>query len=297
MKFVLLFIDGLGIGENDPDNNPCTKDDSGVFRVFENEASKNIPFNGVSKGLDATLGIAGLPQSATGQTALLTGINASELLGYHLSGFPNKVLREILLKHSILRQAVQVQKKAAFINAFRPLFFELPENLILRLSATTIANYAAKLPFFRIEDIVAKRSIYQDFTNISLLERGFEVPIYSADEAADILANALDKFDFILYEYFQTDKVGHEQNMPQALEEIDKLGHFVHRFLTKIDLKNTCVILTSDHGNIEDLTTKSHTRNLALTLIWGPNNTTISERLHSIVDVTPTLVNLMKKIY
>ena len=294
MKFVLLFVDGLGIGKNDPENNPCTRDETGILKVFENEKSKNIPFDGVSIGLDATLGVSGLPQSATGQTALLTGVNASELLGYHLSGFPNKVLREILLKHSILLQAIQLQKKATFINAFRPLFFELPENLILRLSATTIANYAAKLPFFKIEDIIAKRSIYQDFTNVSLLERGFEVPIFSPKDAADILANAVDKFDFILYEYFQTDKVGHKQDMSLAQEEINKLSHFVHRFLSQIDLKNTFVILTSDHGNIEDLTTKSHTRNLAMTLIWGPNNKTVSDDLHSITDVTPNLINLMK---
>jgi len=294
MKFVLLFVDGLGIGKNDPENNPCTRDETGILKVFENEKSKNIPFDGISIGLDATLGVSGLPQSATGQTALLTGVNTSELLGYHLSGFPNKVLRKILLKHSILLRAVQLQKKATFINAFRPLFFELTENLILRLSATTIANYAAKLPFFKIEDIIAKRSIYQDFTNVSLLERGFEVPIFSPKEAADILANAVDKFDFILYEYFQTDKVGHKQDMSLAQEEIYKLSHFVYRFLTQIDLKNTFVILTSDHGNIEELTTKSHTRNLAMTLIWGPNNKTVSDDLHSITDVTPNLINLMK---
>ena len=114
MKFVLLFIDGLGVGKNDPESNPCTRDETGLLKVFKNEESSNSPFDGVSKGLDATLGVSGLPQSATGQTALLTGINASELLGYHLSGFPNKVLREILLKHSILLQAVQLQKKATF---------------------------------------------------------------------------------------------------------------------------------------------------------------------------------------
>ena len=39
------------------------------------------------------LGIEGLPQSATGQTALFTGINAAQLLGRHLFGFPNQPFR------------------------------------------------------------------------------------------------------------------------------------------------------------------------------------------------------------
>ena len=66
------------------------------------------------------------------------------------------------------------------------------------------------------------------------------------------------------------------------------------RVFSKIDLKNTHIILTSDHGNIEDLTTKSHTRNLAMTLIWGPNNTMMSQKLKSITDVTPALMEFLK---
>ncbi len=167
--------------------------------------------------------------------------------------------------------------------------------MILRLSATTIANYVAGLPFFRIEDIAAGRSIYQDFTNISLLERGLEVPIFSPEEAADILADAVINYDFILYEYFQTDRAGHRQNMVNAEQEIIKLGRFVTRFLSKIDLAETNVILTSDHGNIEDLSTKSHTRNPAMTLIWGPANQKIADKLQSIIDITPTIIKLLQK--
>jgi hypothetical protein len=38
--------------------------------------------------LDASLCVPGLPQSATGQAALLTGLNAPELMGRHIEGFP-----------------------------------------------------------------------------------------------------------------------------------------------------------------------------------------------------------------
>jgi 2,3-bisphosphoglycerate-independent phosphoglycerate mutase len=294
LKVVLLFVDGLGIGRENSDTNPCTQDETGIFQVFVEKPQTTLPFSGISTGLDANLGVPGLPQSATGQTALLTGFNASQYIGHHLSGFPNKKLRELLLSHSVLLNAVQLGKEAAFINAFRPRFFELPEHLILRLSATTIANYAAKLPFFKLEDITAQRSIYQDFTNVSLLERGFEVSLFTPEEAAEILAVSVDSYDFILYEYFLTDKAGHSQEMEVAQEEIFKLGRFVFRFLENIDLQNTLVILTSDHGNIEDLSTKSHTRNPAMTLVWGRNNQTVVDNLGSIVEVTPTILHLLQ---
>lgn len=294
MNVVFLFIDGLGIGEKDIQTNPCTQDKTGVFQVFTEKPQTELPFSGISIGLDATLDIPGLPQSATGQTALLTGVNASHKIGYHLSGFPNKTLRGLLLEHSILRKIVQMGKKAAFINAFRPLFFNLPQQIILRLSATTIANYAAKLPFFTLQDIVARRSIYQDFTNNSLLEKGFEVPLFTPEEAADILAVAVERYDFILYEYFLTDKAGHSQEMEIAQEEIFKLGRFITHFLKNTDLKNTLIILTSDHGNIEDLSTKSHTRNQAMTLLWGVGNRVIADRMKSIPDVTPVILNQLQ---
>ena len=293
MKVVFLFVDGLGIGRQDKETNPCCFDETGIFQIFQNSRPNFLPFDGISLELDATMGISGLPQSATGQTALLTGINSAQLLGRHLSGFPNKTLREALLKQSLLLKLKKKRKKPAFLNAFRPLFFELEENEILRLSATTIANHAANLPFFTLEDISHKRAIYQDFTNYDLIEKGFEMPVYTPEEAAEIVAEATNRYDFILYEYFKSDKAGHNQDMPLAIAEIQKLGRFVFDFLNRIDLTETIVILTSDHGNIEDLSTKSHTRNPAMTITWGANKNQIAGKLKSITDLTPAIVFLM----
>ncbi len=293
MKVVFLFVDGLGIGRQDKETNPCCFDETGIFQIFQNSLPNFLPFDGISLELDATMGISGLPQSATGQTALLTGINSAQLLGRHLSGFPNKTLREALLKQSLLLKLKKKRKKPAFLNAFRPLFFELEENEILRLSATTIANHAANLPFFTLDDIIQKRAIYQDFTNYDLIERGFEMPVYTPEEAAEIVAEATNRYDFILYEYFKSDKAGHNQDMPLAIAEIQKLGRFVFDFLNRIDLTETIVILTSDHGNIEDLSTKSHTRNPAMTITWGANKNQIAGKLKSITDLTPAIVFLM----
>lgn len=292
-RIVFIFVDGLGIGEKNSEFNPCTTDKLGVFSNFLNWKNENIPFGGVCIGLDATLGVSGLPQSATGQTTLLTGINAAKLIGENRSGFPNKALRELLKQKSLLKQLKDAHKKAAFINAFRPIFFKLDDRLKWLLSTTTVANLSADLPFFTLEDVVNHRSIYHDFTNKDLIRKGFSVPEFTPEEAGKVLAEQTNQYDFILYEYFKTDRAGHSQDFDRAAEEIEKLGRFLVRFLSEIDLKTTQVILTSDHGNIEDLRVKTHTRNPAMTIIWGALKEEWSQDLSSLVDVTPTILKVL----
>ena len=153
MRIVFLFIDGLGIGENDSSKNPCAQPGIQLFNHFSgDEFPKKIPYNGIVKPIDAQLDVPGLPQSATGQATLFTGINAAKLLDMHLSGFPNKALRELLESHSIHIQLKNMGKRPAFINAYRPVFFEKgPEALIRFLSVTSIANWKADLEFFNFD--------------------------------------------------------------------------------------------------------------------------------------------------
>jgi len=294
MRVVLLFVDGLGIGRKDRDINPCTRSPCGLLANFQGENSGALPFDGYCCGLDVTLGVKGLPQSATGQTALLTGVNAARLLNRHLNGFPNKRLREILLAHSILKKVCEMGKRAAFLNAYRPIFFNLDRETQLRLSATTVANLAAELPFFTLEDVVQGRSLYQDFTNWDLIQRGFEMPIYSPQEAGEILAQESEKYDLCLYEYFKTDAAGHSQEFDRAVEEIQKYEAFLKAFLERVDRERTLIIVSSDHGNVEDLSVKTHTRNPAMTLVWGKGARKLKEKLQSIVDIAPLILTVLK---
>ena len=88
-KLVFLFLDGFGMGGATV-LNPIFS-----HAVFAEIAGLplldgvDIRSDGlVVKGIDACLGVGGIPQSATGQTALFTGLNAAQFLGYHLPAFP-----------------------------------------------------------------------------------------------------------------------------------------------------------------------------------------------------------------
>ena len=100
---ILFFIDGLGIGERSAANPLANIENIEPLAVFENEYENKI-HDGIVIPTDASLGIEGRPQSASGQTTILTGINAPKLLGKHKQGFPNEKLREIIGQHSIFLQ-------------------------------------------------------------------------------------------------------------------------------------------------------------------------------------------------
>ncbi len=292
---MLIFVDGLGVGEENPDTNPMARAKGKCLGVFSGKGEAALVFQGVARPLDACLGLRGLPQSATGQTAFLTGVNAARALGYHLFGFPNAELQGIIMEHSLLKRVKERGKKAAFLNAFRPRFFEMGEDVWkdVPLSVTTWANRAAGLPFFSIEDVARGRAIYQEFTNESLRRRGFDVPLFTPEKAGRILAGRSRDFDLLLFEYFRTDAAGHSMDMDIAVTEVKRLDRFLHAFLGSVDLARTLVVLTSDHGNIEDLSVRGHTRNMALTNLWGLRAADIASTMHSILDVTPTLLGFL----
>ena len=291
-KVLLFFIDGLGIGERGADN-PLSQI-AGVEPLahFINEIS-DIIFDGVLIPTDPRLGIEGRPQSASGQTTILTGINAPKHLGYHKQGFPNQILRDVIAEHSIFLQLKNLKiEPNTFANAYTPKFFtETPRWK----SATTCAMEAAGATFRKLPDLFGRAALFHDFTNRHLIELGFDAPIFTPSDAGEILANLAAEHRFTLYEYFITDKIGHAQSHEKAAEYLPQLAEFVRETLRRIDLETTTVILTSDHGNIENLAIKIHTLNDVPTLLWGRKRHETAERIVDLSDVTPAIISLLNE--
>src|SRR5690349_13484576 len=209
---LLFFIDGLGIGTRGP-HNPLDNLEAVPLAVFQDEETETL-FNGIVVPTDPRLGVEGRPQSASGQTTILTGLNAPAAVGYHKQGFPNKALLEIIAEHSIFRQLSKAGvQPITFANAYTSRFFDERPRWI---SATTAAVQAAGLPFRTIADVQRGAAVFMDFTNRILIERGEDVPVRSETEAAQILSHLVRENRFTLYEYFITDKVGHAQDMAAA---------------------------------------------------------------------------------
>ena len=287
---LLFFIDGLGIGTRGPFNPFDNLPDAAPLAVFQNETPETF-LDGIIVQTDPRLGIEGRPQSASGQTTILTGINAPAAIGYHKQGFPNKPLLEIIGQHSIFRQlSAAGVEPITFANAYTSRFFTERPRWI---SATTAAVEAAGLRFRTVDDVRNDEAVFMDFTNRILIERGEEVAERSEQEAATVLSHVVANNRFTLYEYFITDKVGHAQDMVAARSILTSLALFIRELLIKLDLERTTVILTSDHGNIEDLSSRNHTLHAVPTIVWGAQREQIAARIKNLADITPAIVALL----
>jgi hypothetical protein len=291
MSVLLFFIDGLGIGSRGPFNPLDGLDDAAPLAIFRDEQPHTI-FDGIVVPTDACLGIEGRPQSASGQTTILTGVNAPARLGYHKQGFPNSAMLEIIRDHSLFLQLTRAGvAPITFANTYTKTFFAERPRWV---SATTAAVEAAGLPFRQVADNQVGRAVFHDFTNRTLIERGYEdVVLRTPEEAANVLANIVSENRFTLYEYFITDKVGHAQDMAAARTVLQNLAAMIRGVLDGIDLRQTSVILTSDHGNIEDLSTRNHTLNKVPTIVWGADKEHIAKRIKSLADITPAIVETL----
>ncbi len=289
---LLIFIDGVGIGTRGP-HNPLDGLNSDFFSIFQDE-QPNLPFDGRMAVTDARLGVEGLPQSATGQTTMLTGENASQLIGRHLHGYPSPRLKQTLAEHSIYKKLIAAGRSVTFANAYTSNYLESRPRFV---SCTTVAAETAGLRFRLLGDLAEGRAVSHDFTNRFLIDRGFAVKECEPETAGQNLARLAADHDFTLYEHFITDRIGHhrdrELSRKLTREHIPLLTRFVRAVLEAADLERQTVVITSDHGNIEDATTRSHTLNPVATLAFGPARGFVSSRVQVLTDITPAIVEAL----
>ncbi|WHH61062.1 alkaline phosphatase family protein [Petroclostridium sp. X23] len=285
MKVIFIFIDGFGLGIKDARINPMY---SGKLPNIHKILNKYIVIP-----TDACLGVEGLPQSATGQTTIFTGTNASLVLGRHLHGQPTVTLKELLYKSSIFKILKENGIKAMNANVYRDQYLmqiHNPQNRKLRPSASTIACMAAEMIFRTVEDLKLGKGIYHDIVNRILIESGYDVQPREPETAAQILVNISRDYDFTFFEYFMTDIAGHKQDREKSEEVLGILDRFLGKLDTLIDYRDTLLFITSDHGNIEDLSVKTHTFNKVPTILHGENADILAQGITSLIDIHPAIL-------
>ena len=308
MRVLMIFFDGWGLGPNDPAVNPFLTHPMPTLRGLFGGAmptSGNGHFESARATLvptDATLGVPGLPQSATGQTTIFTGVNAPRAIGEHLGPYPNAALRKILAHDNIFMRLAAANRRTAFANAYPPIFFERLARDKARRSATSYAAHAGNVRYRDIDDLRAGRAVSAFVTNDrwSKIPRssaghsaGADVPLITAYDAGRNLARLANEHDFTLFEYFLTDAAGHKAKPEFTAFVLNEVDELLRGVLDEIDLATSLVITTSDHGNLEDTSGKRHTLNPVPTLLIGAGHERIAPRIHALTDLTPAMVDLI----
>ena len=295
-RVLFLFWDGVGLGPGGA-RNPLDADWPALARLaggqrWTAEAAPVRDGRHTFVPLDATLGVGGLPQSGTGQAALFTGENAARLHGRHFGPYPPTTVRGLVAERSVFARLVAAgvpAERLAFANAYPGRFFRHLEAGG-RPTVTTLAARAAGVRLRQRGDLEAGRALAADLTGETwrrLLDPAHE-PI-SPSEAARRLAALLDDHAFVLSEFFLTDKAGHSRDADRARAVLAQLDRFAGALLDRLDPDRDLLVLSSDHGNLEDLGTKTHTRNPVPLVALGSGAGAFADA-RSILDVTPRVV-------
>ncbi len=277
---LLILVDGLG-WPPEPLESSVYRDCPALFRMMREHG---VP-------VDAGLNVEGLPQSATGQAAILTGVNAAQLTGRHMSGFPDSQLRELVGKENIFAKLSSLGLSSTFANAYA----RLPEmNMPVSLrSVTTVAAMAALPRLRNRDDLLAGEAVYHDATRRWLRDKGDrDIPVIQEPEAAKHLVRITRKFDFCLYEYFLTDHAGHRGAEKEKKKILSSLDQVLAVLLEGMDFDRELLLLISDHGNIESSADRFHTSNPVPWIAMGRGAEEALQAVSSISQVTPAITRL-----
>jgi len=231
---------------------------------------------------DAHLGVPGRPQSATGQTAILTGVNAPARLGEHYGPRPDQRVRDILDEAGIFARLHAAGHATAYVNAYPQGYFDAVDRGKRLLSAVPYAARSGGLQLRTWREMVAQQALSANFTGQGWrTQLGYpDVPLYSPQEAGAQFWRLAQPVRFAFFEHWQTDFLGHYRDLLGAIEDFERIDGFLAGLLDVMDWQETLLIVASDHGNVEDCTIRKHTENQALTVLVGGRAAVYAQRVH-----------------
>jgi hypothetical protein len=317
-RVLLLFVDGVGVGIDDAMVNPFVNARLGALHALADARRltvDSVPCSTTGAsivGMDAVMGIDGIPQSGTGQTALLTGANAAELHGRHFGPWVPARLRTLVRDESVLARASNAGYRVAFANAYPEEVMQLAGEPAAALPSDAPARgaRARRTPSFlragpplaaigaglltrHTRELERGDAVASEITNEAWRDRlGRKgVPVISAEHAGRNLALLAARYDLTMFAHYATDYAGHQQDMDAAIAALEKFDALLAGLLdTAAD--DLVIFIVSDHGNIEDVRT-GHTRNPALGIVTGTGHRQLADRLRSLTDVTPAILHAL----
>jgi hypothetical protein len=297
-RILLIFLDGVGLGASDPSINPIAAARlphlEGLFggsRLLSTTESSGGP-EASAVGIDACLAIPGLPQSGTGQTALLTGVNAAELMGRHFGPWVPTAIRELLTTRNLFGVARSSGIQVRFANAYPAQGRERDER-VRRPGAFPLAARAADLLDFDEGAIRRGEALASSITTDRWRQYVDPMaPTVQPVEAGERLARIAADNELTIFAHYDTDYIGHRGSFEDAVASIELVDSFVGGVL-RGRAADTLVLITSDHGNLEDVRA-GHTRNNVPLIAIGPSHREAAATVSSLTDVTPFILDLLR---
>ena len=282
MKVIFLFIDGVGLRGPATDNPVNPEVCPTLCRLI---AQHSVP-------IDACLSMPGLPQSATGQATMFTGVNAPVFMGRHCEGFPGPSLRKKIEEDNLFLRLKALGKRVRFADAY---LVDSAEELAARRfkSVTTVMALTVPEVVSTTDDLMDNAAVMQDLTRETIQDRYPDIPVITPENAAAHLFSIARLNDFTLYEFFQTDVAGHSMDYTRACAVLRLYDRFLSALVRFTRAAGITVLMTSDHGNIEEINERGHTRNQVPFIAFGPREEDFRTHVKSLIDVTPAILRFI----
>jgi 2,3-bisphosphoglycerate-independent phosphoglycerate mutase len=301
MHILLIFLDGIGLGADDPTTNPFAAAQTPTLWTLAN-GQRWLAETGIQQSeravflpTDANLGLPGRPQSGTSQAAILTGLNLPEIIGRHYGPKPDAETRRILAEDNLFKQLIKAGKRAALLNAFPPhLLYDIERGKTLRTSIQ-LAAHEAGLPMHPASTLYSGDALSEDWTGLGWRRHlGFsDTPVYAPQEAGKRMVELSRRWDFSLFSHWMTDFTGHRGTLTQGVALLETFDGVMAGALETWNDDEGLIIITSDHGNLEALGDRKHTDNAVPTVVIGSQRHAFAEGFRSLMDITPRVLSLL----
>jgi len=298
MALYFIFWDGVGYGKEDSKINPFFTAKLPTFQQLFAGSLPSLSFmrhssNTVSLSpVNTTLRMPGLPQSGTGQTAIMTGINAPKFVGKHFGPHPYSTLIPIIKEKNLFKKLQQLDKTFFFANGYPKRYFDFIFGPKGRVPTIALSYISTGKSLNTHEEIIQRKAISADIAGTRWGELGHpDVKSLNPKEAGKLFYHLGSNIDFNFFEYFITDHAGHSQEMPMAIDMLERMDGFVAGILEDFDYEKDIILMISDHGNIEDLSVKTHTKNPVPLIVIGKRHPHFSSRIKNLTHVTPAVIS------
>jgi 2,3-bisphosphoglycerate-independent phosphoglycerate mutase len=298
---LLIFLDGIGLGADDAASNPFAVANTPTLLNLTsgNRWVKGIGTHHGERALliptDPRMGIAGRPQSASGQAAILTGKNVPQLIGEHYGPRPNPAIRAILSADNMFKQVVARGGTAALLEGYPQQFHDSINSGKRLRSSYQEAAHQADLRLFTHDDVQEGRALSVDWTGEAWRSQlGYlNAPLYTPQQAGQRMVEISRQYTFSFFPHWLTDTIGHRGSVADGVKLLETFDGVMLGALAAWNDDEGLLIITSDHGNMEDQSMGKHTENDVPTVIIGTGREQFTTRLRTLADLTPLMLDFL----
>ncbi|KAB2909831.1 MAG: alkaline phosphatase family protein [Ignavibacteriales bacterium] len=298
---ILLFVDGVGIGEPYKEKNPFFSHPFKIFSDVFPEAPHhgNVPLQceqGVLFPVDAAHGFPGFPQSGTGQMSIFGGFDAIKAFGGHFGPYAPISIVDKIYETNVFKDALAAGYSFNFLNAYPRPFFTYLRKKPKRLNVTAHCVLSSGIGFNKAAQVHKKQAVSAEITNQRWRDKiGLLVPLITPEDAANILLRKAKTADLLVYEYFLTDYAGHRRYDGNLEELYDTIDRFLLHIFKNFNSEQDTILLCSDHGNFEDISVKTHTMNPSMFIALGKHADKAPKEIKDLKSIKKFVFKILKE--